>query len=143
MGRVSLDLVQIELEIVSDMNIISLDCFPSLWNINMYPMVFVKGERHHVSQTTTLGASPPLILEFHPSKRHAALIVFLRSGQHCSCLYLGITRTEAFFMASSASYLDVRSMTFSRSIALLLLIIYEYHVVSVQSRSDLMLILVA
>ena len=26
----------------------------------------------------------------------ARLIVFLRSGQHCSCLYLGITRTEAF-----------------------------------------------
>ena len=37
-------------------------------------MVFVKEERHHVSQTTTAGASPPLILKFHPSKRHAALI---------------------------------------------------------------------
>ena len=35
-------------------------------------MVFVNEERHHVSQTTTLGASPPLILGFHPSKRHAA-----------------------------------------------------------------------
>ena len=43
----------------------------------MYPMLFVKGERHHVSQTTTLGASPPLILGFHPSKRHAALIASL------------------------------------------------------------------
>ena len=30
--------------------------------------------RHHVSQTTTLGAPPPLILWFHPNKRHAALI---------------------------------------------------------------------
>ena len=40
----------------------------------MYPMLFMKKERHHVSQTTTLGASPPLILGFHPSKRHAALI---------------------------------------------------------------------
>ena len=37
-------------------------------------MIFVKEERHHVLQTTTLGASPPLILEFRPSKRHAALI---------------------------------------------------------------------
>ena len=32
-------------------------------------------------------------------------------------------------MASSASYPDVRSMAFSRSIMLLLLIIYEYHVI--------------
>ena len=67
-------------------------------------MLFVEEEHHHVSQTTTLGASPPLILGFHPSKRHAALIA--------SCLYLGITRTEVFFMASNASYLDVRSMIF-------------------------------
>ena len=84
----------------------------------MYTMLFMKKERHHILQTTTLGASPPLILGFHPSKRHAALIVFLRSGQHCSCFYLGITRTEAFFMASSACYPDVRSMIFSRSIML-------------------------
>ena len=35
-------------------------------------------------------------------------------------------------MASNASYPDVRSMAFSRSIMLLLLIIYEYHVISVQ-----------
>ena len=102
----------------------------------MYPMLFMKRERHHVSQTT-LGASPPLILGFHPSKRHAALIVFLRSGQHCSCLYLGITRTEAFLMANSTSYPDVRTMAFSRFIVLLLLTIYEYHVVSVQSRTIL------
>ena len=89
-------------------------------------------ERHHVLQQH-LGATPPLILGFHPSKRHAALIVFLRSGQHCSCLYLGITRTEAFFMASNASYLDVRSMIFSRFIMLLLFTIYEYQVFSMRS----------
>ena len=111
---------------------ISLDCFPSLRTINMYPMVFVKGERHHVLQQH-LGATPPLILGFHPSKRHAALIIFLRSGQHCSCLYLGITRIEAFFMASSASNLDVHCMIFSRSIVFLLLTIYEYHVLSMHS----------
>ena len=46
-------------------------------------------------------------------------------------------------MASNASYHDVRSMIFSRSIMLLLFTIYEYHVVSVQSRFNLMLILVA
>ena len=46
-------------------------------------------------------------------------------------------------MASSTSYLDVRSMIFSRFIMLLLLTIYEYHVVSVQPRFNIMLILVA
>ena len=46
-------------------------------------------------------------------------------------------------MASNTSYLDIRSMAFSRFIMLLLLTIYGYHVVSVQSRFNLMLILVA
>ena len=46
----------------------------------MYPMTFVKKERHHVSQTTTLGASTPLILEFHPSKCYAALIASRDQG---------------------------------------------------------------
>ena len=63
--------------------------------------------------------------------------------QYYSYFYLGITHTEAFFMASNASYPDVRIMAFSRSIVLLLLTIYEYHVVSVQPRFNLMLILVA
>ena len=53
------------------------------------------------------------------------------------------TRTEAFLMASNASYLDVRSMIFSRSIMLLLFTIYEYHVFSMRSCFDLKLILVA
>ena len=46
----------------------------------MYPLLLVKRERHHVSQTTILGASPPLILGFHPSKRHAALIASRDQG---------------------------------------------------------------
>ena len=46
----------------------------------MYSMTFVKGERHHVLQTTTLGAPPPLILGFRPSKRHAALIASCDQG---------------------------------------------------------------
>ena len=41
----------------------------------MYPMLFMKGERHHVSQTTTLGASPPLILG---RVRLEGLAVYLR-----------------------------------------------------------------
>ena len=68
------------LEIESDRDKIGLDCFPSLRTINMYPMLFMKRERHHVSQITTLGASPPLILGFHPSKRHAALIASRDQG---------------------------------------------------------------
>ena len=46
----------------------------------MYLMIFVKKDCHHVLQTTTLGAPPPLILGFHPSKRHAALIAFCDQG---------------------------------------------------------------
>src|SRR6185436_10199897 len=70
----------LRLEIESNQDKISLDCFPSLRTINMYPLLFVKGERHHVSQPTNLGASPPLILGFHPSKRHAALIASRDQG---------------------------------------------------------------
>ena len=46
-------------------------------------------------------------------------------------------------MVSNASYPDVRGMAFSRSVVLLSLIIYEYHVVSAQLHFNLMLILVA
>ena len=70
----------LRLEIESDRDKISLDYFLSLRTINMYPMLFMKRGRHHVSQTTTLGASPPLILGFHPSKRHAALIASCDQG---------------------------------------------------------------
>ena len=59
---------------------VSVDCCLSLRTINMYSMTFVKWERHHVLQTTTLGASPPLILGFHPSKHHAALIASCDQG---------------------------------------------------------------
>jgi len=103
----------------------------------------VKGGRHSRSTTTNHGAPPPLFLGFHPSKRHAALIISCDQGSIVLAFTFGITRAEAFLMASSASYPDVRSMTFSRFIVLLLLTIYEYHVVSVQPRFNLMLILVA
>ena len=58
---------------------ISLNCFPSLRTINMYPMVFVKKTSSRL-QSTTLGAPPPLFLGFHPSKRHAALIASCDQG---------------------------------------------------------------
>ena len=51
-------------------------------------------------------------------RRRLVNLLFLRSGQYCSCFYLGITRTEAFFMVSNASYPDLRSMAFSRSVVL-------------------------
>ena len=51
-------------------------------------MIFVKGERHHVSQTTTLGAPPPLILGFHPSKRHDTLLLFYLVDLICYGLFL-------------------------------------------------------
>ena len=93
-------------------------------------MLFMEEECHHVSQTITLDASPPLILGFHPSKRHATLIASHDQGSIILAFYLGITRTEVFLMANSTSYPDVCSMIFSRSIMLLLFIIYEYHVIS-------------
>ena len=120
---------------MSDFNhcsVFSADC-----TLPLFPCIRPIPRRAAAGRTTTLGASPPLILGFHPSKRHAALIAY------CSCFYLGITRTEAFLMASSTNYLDVRSMAFSRFIMLFLLTIYKYHVVSMQSRFNLMLILVA
>ena len=43
-------------------------------------MLFVKKEMSSRLQTTTLGAPPPLILGFHPSKRHAALIASCDQG---------------------------------------------------------------
>ena len=90
-----------------------------------------------------LGAPPPLILGFHPSKRHAALIVSCDQSSVVLAFTLVLLVLKRFFMVNSASYPDVRSMNFSRFIVLLLLTIYEYHVVSVQSHFNLMLILVA
>ena len=46
----------------------------------MYPMTFVKGRTSSRLQSATLGAPPPLILGFHPSKRHAALITSCDQG---------------------------------------------------------------
>ena len=115
-GHVSLDSVLIKDRVRSGQDRVRL--FPKSPDYKYVPFVIRKRERHHVSQTTTLGASPPLILGFHPSKRHAALIAPCDQGNIVLALYLGITRTEAFFMASSTSYHDVRRIAFSRSIVL-------------------------
>ena len=40
----------------------------------MYPMSFMKRRTSSRLANNNLGATPPLILGFHPSKRHAALI---------------------------------------------------------------------
>ena len=107
------------------------------------PYDICKEERHHVSQTTILGASPPLILGFHPSKHHAALITSCDQGSVVLAFYLGITRTEVFLMASSTSYPDVRSMDFGGSIVLRCLSSTNIMLSLCESRSNLMLILVA
>ena len=67
-------ILRFRLEIESDQDKISLDCFPSLRTINMYPMLFMKRRTSSRLANNNLGASPPLILGFHPSKRHAAPI---------------------------------------------------------------------
>ena len=46
----------------------------------MYPMTFVKKRTKSRLATTILGAPPPLILGFHLSKRHAALITSCDQG---------------------------------------------------------------
>ena len=68
--------------------------------------------------TIILDAPPPLILGFHPSKRHAALIVSCDQGSVVLTFTLVLLVLKRFFMVSNASYPDVRSMIFSRSIVL-------------------------
>src|SRR6185503_1498193 len=70
----------LRLKIESDRDKISLDCFPSLLTINMYPMLFKKEGTSSRLTNNNLGTSPPLILGFHPSKRHAALIASRDQG---------------------------------------------------------------
>ena len=109
----------------------------------MYPILFMKGRTSSRLTNNNLGASPPLILGFHPSKHHAALIASCDQGSSVLAFTLVLLVLKRFFMASNASYLDVRSMAFSRSVVLLLLIVYEYHVVFTRSCHQLILALVA
>ena len=79
-GHVSLDLVQFGLEIESNLDALGLHCFPSLRTINMYLMLFIRGRTSSRLANKNLGASPPLIIGFHPSKRYAALIASRDQG---------------------------------------------------------------
>jgi hypothetical protein len=60
---------------------IRLRLFPKSPDYKYVPYVIheKKRERPHVCNIN-LGATPPLILGFHPSKRHAALIVSCSQG---------------------------------------------------------------
>ena len=68
------------LEIESDRDKIRIRLFPKSLDYKYVPYDIRKRERHHILQTTTLGAPPHLILGFHPSKRHAALIASRNQG---------------------------------------------------------------
>ena len=92
--------------------------FPKSPDYKYVPYVIHEKKRHHVSQTTTLGVSPPLILGFHPSKRHASLIASCDQGSVVLAFTLVLLVLKCFLMASNASYPDVRSMAFSRSVML-------------------------
>ena len=54
--------------------------FPKSPDYKYVSFIIHERERHHDSQTKTLGASPPLILGFHPSNCHAALIASCDQG---------------------------------------------------------------
>ena len=76
---------------------ICLDCFSSLRTINMYLMLFVKRRTSSRFATTTLGALPPLILGFRPSKRHAALIASCDQGSVVLAFTLALLVLKRFW----------------------------------------------
>ena len=96
-------------------------------------MTFVGGGRHSPSATTNDGTPPPLFLGFHPSKRHATLIAPCNQGSIVLAFTFGITRAEAFFMASNASYPDVCSMFLVDLLCAYTLIICKHHVTPARS----------
>ena len=116
--------------------------FPKSLDYKYVPYVIHEKETSSRLANNNLGATPPLILGFHPSKRHAALIALCDQGSIVLALYLGITHTEAFLMASNASYPDVRRMAFSRSIVLCCLSSTNIMLFFVQSCFNPMLVLV-
>ena len=70
----------------------------------MYPMLFMKEGTSSRLANNNLGASPPLILGFHPSKRHAALIASRDQGSVVLAFTLVLLILKRFFMASSTNY---------------------------------------
>ena len=121
---------------------ISLDCFPSLRTINMYPMLFIKKNVITSRNTTTLGASPPLILGFHPSKRHAALIASRNQGSVVLAFTLVLLVLKCFLWRVMLVIL-IFVAQLQQIYRALLLIVYEHHVVFTRSCHHLILALVA
>ena len=80
MDHVSLDLVQIEFRLESVLDAIRFRLFLKSPDYKYVPYVIRKERTSSRFATTTLGALPPLILGFHPSKRHAALIASCDQG---------------------------------------------------------------
>ena len=105
----------------------------------MYTLLFMKRASSRLA-TTTLGASPPLILGFHPSKCHAALIAFCDQGSEVLVFTLVLLVLKRFLwrvilvIPMFVAWLLVDLLCF-------VAYIYEYHIVSVQSRFNLMLVL--
>ena len=91
--------------------------FPKSPDYKYVPYVIHERESPHLANNN-LGASPPVILGFHPSKRHAALIASRDQDSVVLAFTLVLLVLKCFFMASNASYLDVHSLAFSRSIVL-------------------------
>ena len=58
-GHVSLDLVQFELEIESELDALGFDCFSSRRTINMYLMIFVKERTSSRFATTPWRTAAP------------------------------------------------------------------------------------
>ena len=108
----------------------------------MYLMIFVKERRHHVLQTTTPGAPSPLILGFHPSKRHAALIASRDQGSIVLAFTLVLLVLKRFLWRVVLVILMFVAWPLVDSLCFCCLPSTNIMVVSVQSRSNLMLILV-
>ena len=81
------------------MDAIRFRLFPKSPDYKYVPYVIRKRRTSSRLQSTTLGASPPLILGFHPSKRHAALIVPCDQG---SIVMLVILMFVAWFLVDSS-----------------------------------------
>ena len=117
--------------------------FPKSPDYKYVPYVIHERRTSSRLANNNLGTMPPLILGFHPSKRHAALITSCDQGSIVLIFILVLLVLKRFFMASNASYPDVCNMASSRSIVLYCLSSTNIMLFFVQSRFNLMLVLVA
>ena len=93
-----------------------------------------------VSTTTNLGAPPPLILGFHPSKRHAALIASRDQGSIVLAITLVLLVLKRFCWRVLLVILMFVARLLVDSSCVYFLTIYEYHVISARSHFNLILI---